>query len=298
MVEDDGIIHTIYGPMRTQGATTTTKVKKAKKAKKTKKAKKAKVAKPKKPSKLVQKVQKYLEKSMKESDFYAGYCIINEIKELKSLGTMSDKEYDKLEKKYYKKLKDKLKKLRFVDVSNKILPTTFYCMSQTANLALRGPPGVGKSFFAKKILPELWKQDKNSPTVITIQPDRNMDVATLIVEKGLKEGSTVPEEGQIYDAMKLARIGNRVILVLEEINQWPTKVIKDLNDFLQERKIEKKISGVDIKLECPKENLLVIDLLKPYWTLTILQDQPDMYVLIHQKDCVGKLVQIIVILIG
>jgi len=247
MLEDEEYIDSIYGPMRTKT------LKKAKKAKRAKKA-----TKPKKPSKLFLKVHKFLINSIKENDYYTGYCIINEIKEFKTLGTISDKDFKKLEEIYFKKLKNKLKKLRFVDVSNKILPTTFYCMSQTANLALRGPPGVGKSFFAKKILPELWKKENRIPTVITIQPDRNMDVASLIVEKGLKEGSTVPEEGQIYDAMELARLGNRVILVLEEINQWPTKVIKDLNDFLQERRIEKKISGVDINLECPKDNLLVI----------------------------------------
>lgn len=192
------------------------------------------------------------------NDFFTAYCLVNEASEFTSVGKLSEKSYKMFFKIYERELDKKLNQLGFVDVSDKILTTTFYAMTQTGNLVLRGPPGVGKSFFAKKILPALWQQGDAFPRVITIQPDRNMDVASLVVEKGLKEGSTVPEEGQIFDAMTLAEAGKRIIMVLEEINQWPAKVLKDLNDFLQERRIEKKISGQDIVLECPKENLLVI----------------------------------------
>ncbi|MHA1144560.1 MAG: AAA family ATPase [Candidatus Helarchaeota archaeon] len=195
---------------------------------------------------------------IEENDFLTSYELINEAKEFVDAGKLTKKSLNLLRSFYEKKIEKKLEELGFVDVSNKILSTTFYCMTQSCNLALRGPPGVGKSFFAKSVLPHLWVQDGELPTVMTIQPDRNMDVASLIVEKGLKEGSTVPEKGQIHDAMTKANDGKRVILVLEEINQWPPKVLKDLNDFLQERRIEKKISEMDIILECPKENLLVI----------------------------------------
>ncbi len=244
------------------------KKKKAKKKKtiKSKKIQKAKkIVKEKKISKenkekleLAKQFGFLLEDAIKEDDYFTSYLLISEIKEFKSLEKIMEEDSKKLEDKYEKKLQEKLTQLKFVDVSNKIIATTFYCMRQTSNLALRGPPGVGKSYFAKSILPELWKKNGTFPHVITIQPDKNMDVASLVVEKGLKEGSTVPEKGQIHDAMTLAKEGKRIILVLEEINQWPTKVIKDLNDFLQERRIEKKISGVDILLDCPKENLLVI----------------------------------------
>ncbi|HUY00908.1 MAG TPA: AAA family ATPase [Candidatus Deferrimicrobium sp.] len=171
---------------------------------------------------------------------------------------LSQKSYQELESFFKKNLDLKLNNLGFIDISGKILSTTFWAMVSSGNLALKGPPGVGKSFFSKVILPDLWICDGIKPKVITIQPDRNMDIASLVADRGIKKGETVVEEGQIADAVNLANKGQKVILVLEEINQWPPKVLKDLNDFLEERKLERKIAGKIIKLECPKENLFII----------------------------------------
>lgn len=85
-----------------------------------------------------------------------------------------------------------------------------------------------------------------------------MDISSLVADRGLKKGDTIVEKGQIADAVNIANQGDRVILILEEINQWPPKVLKDLNDFLEERKLERKIAGKVINLKCDKDKLFII----------------------------------------
>jgi len=192
------------------------------------------------------------------NDYVTAFKILAEARDFVTGNIISTKTYKQLESTFNKNLKEKLVELGFVDVSGKILSTTFWAMISSGNLALKGPPGVGKSFFSKAILPELWVQDHQKPYVLTIQPDRNMDIASLVADRGIKQGETIVEEGQIADAVSLANKGHRVILVLEEINQWPAKVLKDINDFLEERKLERKIAGKSMKLSCSKENLFII----------------------------------------
>ncbi|MHA1131956.1 MAG: AAA family ATPase, partial [Candidatus Helarchaeota archaeon] len=184
-------------------------------------------------------------------DYVAAFKLLSEARNFVMATVLSQKSYHKLESFFEKSLTAKLKTLGFVDVSGKILSTTFWAMMSSGNLALKGPPGIGKSFFSKVILPNLWMYKGKLPHVLTIQPDRNMDIASLVADRGIKKGDTIVEEGQIADAVNLANKGQNVILVLEEINQWPPKVLKDLNDFLEERKLERKIAGKFIKLECP-----------------------------------------------
>ncbi len=199
-----------------------------------------------------------LNNSIQSSDYVTAFKILAEARDFVSGNIISTKTYEQLESVFNKNLKEKLAELGFVDVSGKILSTTFWAMVSSGNLALKGPPGVGKSFFSKVILPELWLQTGEKPHVITIQPDRNMDIASLVADRGIKKGDTIVEEGQIADAVNLANNNQRVILVLEEINQWPAKVLKDLNDFLEERKLERKIAGKSIKLGCSKQNLFIL----------------------------------------
>jgi len=191
-------------------------------------------------------------------DYVAAFKLLSEARNFVMATVLSQKSYHKLESFFEKSLTAKLKTLGFVDVSGKILSTTFWAMMSSGNLALKGPPGIGKSFFSKVILPNLWMYKGKLPHVLTIQPDRNMDIASLVADRGIKKGDTIVEEGQIADAVNLANKGQNVILVLEEINQWPPKVLKDLNDFLEERKLERKIAGKFIKLECPKDKLFII----------------------------------------
>lgn len=199
-----------------------------------------------------------LKSSIQSSDYVTAFKILAEARDFLIGNLISAKTYQELESIFNKNLKEKLLELGFVDVSGKILSTTFWAMVSSGNLALKGPPGVGKSFFSKVILPELWLQNGEKPHVITIQPDRNMDIASLVADRGIKKGDTIVEEGQIADAVNLANNNQRVILVLEEINQWPAKVLKDLNDFLEERKLERKIAGKSIKLGCSKRNLFIL----------------------------------------
>ncbi len=199
-----------------------------------------------------------LREAIKVNNYIEAYTILNDAKDFVTGNLLTEKSYLKLNLHFNKKLKEKLKTLGFVDVSEKILTTTFWAMVSSGNLALKGPPGVGKSFFSKVILPNLWMERDIKPQVLVIQPDRNMDIASLVADRGIKKGDTVVEEGQIADAVNLANKGRNVILVLEEINQWPPKVLKDLNDFLEERKLERKIAGKFIKLECPKDKLFII----------------------------------------
>jgi hypothetical protein len=199
-----------------------------------------------------------LDASIKANNYVASSKILSEARDFVMGNALSQESYEKLESFFNSKLTRKLRDLGFIDVSGKILSTTFWAMVSSGNLALKGPPGVGKSFFSKVILPNLWMFAGKLPRVITIQPDRNMDIASLVADRGIKKGDTIVEEGQIADAVNLANKGENVILVLEEINQWPPKVLKDLNDFLEERRLERKIAGKFIKLECPKDKLFII----------------------------------------
>ena len=199
-----------------------------------------------------------LNNSILTNDYVTAYKILAEARDFVTGNIISTKTCKQLESIFNKKLKEKLIELGFVDISGKILSTTFWAMISSGNLALKGPPGVGKSYFSKAILPELWVQNRQKPFVLVIQPDRNMDIASLVADRGIKQGETIVEEGQIADAVNLVNRGHRVILVLEEINQWPAKVLKDINDFLEERKLERKIAGKSIKLECSKQNLFII----------------------------------------
>ncbi|MHA1266685.1 MAG: AAA family ATPase [Candidatus Helarchaeota archaeon] len=196
--------------------------------------------------------------AIEANNYVLAYQIINQARNFVTGEFLSEGSFKRLEKQFEEKLQQRLLDLGFVDISNKIVKTAFWAMVSSGNLALKGPPGVGKSFFAKEILPNLWIEEGEKPQVIVIQPDRNMDIATLVAERGIKKGDTVVEEGQIADAFHLANNGKNVILILEEINQWPSKVLKDLNDFLEERKLERKIAGKCIKFSCQKERLFII----------------------------------------
>ncbi len=211
-----------------------------------------------KDKKKYEQFQTVLERAIEASDYVTAFKILAEARNFVIGDILSEQSYNLLESYYQKHLKIKLAELGFIDISEKIISTTFWAMISSGNIALKGPPGVGKSFFSKVVLPELWMQNGEKPHVITIQPDRNMDIASLVADRGIKKGDTIVEEGQIADAVNLANQGQRVILVLEEINQWPPKVLKDLNDFLEERRLERKLAGKHIKLECPKENLFII----------------------------------------
>lgn len=196
--------------------------------------------------------------AIEENNYVRAYKILNEARDYVTANALAQKSFLKLEAEFNRNLKQKLESLGFVDVSGKILSTTFWAMNSSGNLALKGPPGVGKSFFSKGILPNLWVEKGYKPQVLVIQPDRNMDIASLVADRGIRKGDTIVEEGQIADAVNLTNKGRNTILVLEEINQWPPKVLKDLNDFLEERKLERKIAGKSINLRCSKEKLFII----------------------------------------
>ncbi|MBD3228239.1 MAG: AAA domain-containing protein [Candidatus Lokiarchaeota archaeon] len=204
------------------------------------------------------KFSEVLKDSIKSNDYVSAFNVLLEAKEYVNAELLKKRSYNKLESDFNKALNKKLKELGFVDVSGKILSTTFWAVKSSGNLALKGPPGVGKSFFSKVVLPELWVLNGKKPKVITVQPDRNMDISSLVADRGLKKGDTIVEKGQIADAVNVANQGRRIILILEEINQWPPKVLKDLNDFLEERKLERKIAGKAINLACDKDKLFII----------------------------------------
>ncbi|MHA1269147.1 MAG: AAA family ATPase [Candidatus Helarchaeota archaeon] len=199
-----------------------------------------------------------MKKAIDMSNFVLAFNILCDSKDFLVGNKLSNRSYSYLNSLFERNLKKKLDSLGFIDISGKIVYTAFWAMRTSCNLVLKGPPGVGKSLFSKKILPELWVENSVKPYVITIQPDRNMEISTLVADRGIKKGDTIIEEGQIADAIKFANNGRRVILVLEEVNQWPPKVLKDLNDFLEERKLERKIARTFINLSCDKKNLFVI----------------------------------------
>lgn len=208
--------------------------------------------------KIFRELKTVLNKKIRSDNYIEGFRVLIDARDFVVGGFLKEKSYQALEFAFNESLRKKLIELGFIDVSGKILSTTFWALISSGNLALKGPPGVGKSFFSKEILPNLWICDGNKPRVITIQPDRNMDIASLVADRGIKKGDTVVEEGQMADAVNLANEGKKIILVLEEINQWPPKVLKDLNDFLEERRLERKIAGKYIMLKCSKENLFII----------------------------------------
>jgi len=190
-----------------------------------------------------QQFQEMLKLSIDANDYVQAFKILSEARDVVTASYLSEKSYRDLEVHFQINLANKLSKLGFIDVDKKMISTTFWAISSSGNLTLKGPPGVGKSFFSKTILPELWICDGQKPHVITIQPDRNMEISSLVADRGIRKGDTIVEEGQIADAIHFANNGRRVILILEEINQWPPKVLKDLNDFLEERKLARNIAA-------------------------------------------------------
>jgi len=178
--------------------------------------------------------------------------------------------FKKYEEKLHNHIQEVFRRYGYIDVNN-LFPEILYLVAgaRYKNFLFYGPPNSGKSLTIHII-----KEVLNIPDdqFFIIHPDlTRRDFKSNVLEPGIENNSTTPQLSELGKALELAsslKEGDPpVMIVFEEIDQFPKGVLKQGNTFFEPlRKVHITMYGKTFKWEVPADKLLVFGTFNPTGT--------------------------------